>query len=75
MLFFVPALAVRYAGNFGTPALPAAAGAATGCLTVLCFTDPYYEAALLRAAVVALGTTGAVCALLDASRKPLDALS
>ncbi|MCG6493525.1 hypothetical protein [Kitasatospora sp. A2-31] len=97
VLFFVPALAVRYAGSFGTPALaaaagavvlvaatarhaarlalPAAAGAAAGCLTVLCFTDPYYEAALLRAAVVALGTTGAVCALLDASRKPLDALS
>ncbi|MFJ3788264.1 hypothetical protein [Kitasatospora sp. NPDC090091] len=93
VLFFVPALAVRYAGSFGTPALaaaagavvlvaatarlalPVAAGAAAGCLTVLCFTDPYYEAALLRAAVVALGTAGTVCAFLDASRKPLDALS
>ncbi|MFJ9949916.1 hypothetical protein [Kitasatospora sp. NPDC091207] len=95
-LFLVPALAVRYAGSFGTPrlaalagatvlivavarratrlALPAAAGAVTGFLAVRWSTDPYYEAALLRAAVVALLTAAAVCALLDRSRKHFDAL-
>ncbi|MFF1906065.1 hypothetical protein [Kitasatospora sp. NPDC058218] len=95
-LFLVPALAIRYAGGFGTPllaavagaavliaavarrtpllALPAAVGAAAGFLAVRWSTDPYYEAALLRAAVVALLAATAVCALQDHSRKHFDAL-
>ncbi|MER6396525.1 hypothetical protein ABT263_10730 [Kitasatospora sp. NPDC001603] len=95
-LFLVPALALRYAGSFGTPRLAAAAGAAVliaavgrragrlvlpatvgagaGYLAVRWSTDPYFEAALLRAAVVGLLTAGAVCAVLDGSRKHFDAL-
>ncbi|MFJ6136611.1 hypothetical protein [Kitasatospora sp. NPDC092286] len=103
-LFLVPALAIRYAGSFGTPELAAAAGgvvllgaaagllrrhgprvllrlvpaaaagAVAGGLAVRWAVDPYYEAALLRGATAALLVTIAVCALLDASRKPVDAL-
>ncbi|AUY51846.1 hypothetical protein [Streptomyces sp. CB01881] len=95
-LFLVPALAIRYAGSFGTPwvaaaagavvllaavaghavrlALPAVAGAGAGALAVLWFPAPYYEAALLPAAVVGLLAATATCAALDATRQPLDAL-
>ncbi|MEV6973845.1 hypothetical protein [Kitasatospora sp. NPDC093806] len=100
VLFLVPALAIRYAGSFGTPGLAAAAGlvvlgaaarrtgapallrlapaavggAAAGWAAVHWVTDPYYEAALLRGACAGVVSTLALCALLDTTRKPLDAL-
>ncbi|WP_406198384.1 hypothetical protein OH807_14240 [Kitasatospora sp. NBC_01560] len=95
-LFLAPALAIRYAGSFGTPrlaaaaaavvliaatarvalrlALPAAAGVAAAWAAVHWSTAAYYEAALLPSATAALLAAVAVCALLDTTRKPLDAL-
>jgi hypothetical protein len=93
VLFFVPALPVRYGVNFGTTALAMAAGLLTmtiavvaarpapsvlarvgaaaalgaGCgyLAMYAVADTYYEARLLRGAVVFVGVTLLCCALLD----------
>ncbi|MER7704736.1 hypothetical protein ABTX81_17810 [Kitasatospora sp. NPDC097605] len=69
------AAAPRTGGRRLLPLVPAAAaGACAAWAAVHWATDAHDEAALLRGTCAGLLTTLALCALLDTTRKPVDAL-